>query len=153
MNGSVSRSGITLIELVVVVVVLGVVAGIAVPNYRDAQYRADAASVVADMSAVRHAVVEYHADHNSYPEAGAWGVMPSELQPYLGDMPFRYKGLEYRLQTEPTVDFTVRYPEGDPIGAALREYRPPGAEEGAVAWTPPEVEFRLACGESGLASC
>lgn len=140
------RGGFTLIELVTVVVIVGILAGIALPNFRSAIYRADAAKIVADMSAVRFALFEFREDKNALPRRGRWGQAPAELEPYIGGMSFQYKDVEYRLQVNQRrghVEFIVRYPRRSPIGAALQPYRVPGNQSGSVSWTSRRTTFRL----------
>ena len=139
------RDGFTLVELLIVAIVIGLLAGIAIPNLKKAIYKADAARILADMSAVRMAVAEFIEDNGRYPNAEAWGQMPSELEPYVGDMDFTYKDLEYRLWSGARTSFNVRYPSGHGIGAELQRYRRPGAGEGSINWTPVKTHFRLFC--------
>jgi prepilin-type N-terminal cleavage/methylation domain-containing protein len=139
-------SGFTLIELVTVVVIIGILAGIALPSFQSTIYRADAVKVVADMNAIRLAVFEFREDNNRLPRAARWGQAPSDLVPYLGGMPFGYKDLEYRLRVNNrrgNIEFYVRYPRRSPIGNALRQYRRPGSESGSVSWTLRKTKFRI----------
>ena len=50
-----SKKGFTLVELVVVIAILGILAGIAIPRYIDMQEEAKGAKVMADMSAIESA--------------------------------------------------------------------------------------------------
>lgn len=90
------RSGITLIELLTVMTVIGILAGIALPHFRTSVARADAARVVSDVRAVRLAAAQYLSQTDVLPPSGDWGEVPAELLPYLPDgFTFGYKGLEY----------------------------------------------------------
>ena len=60
------HGGFTLIELLIVVAIIGILAGIAVPNFLEAQTRAKVARVHADMRTVRNALSSYRLDRNSY---------------------------------------------------------------------------------------
>lgn len=145
-----SRSAFTLIEVVTVAVILGIFAGIALPSFRRATYWAHAAKVVADMNAVRLAVFEFREDNARLPGTARWGQTPPDLIPYLDQMPFVYKDLEYRLWANDrrgNVEFRVRYPTRSPIGDALSRFRRPGTESGSVSWTPRETKFRLLVGD------
>ena len=137
--------GFSLIELLTVVVVLGILAGIALPTLRGATYRADAAKVVSDMEAVRFAVFEFREDNARLPGTAAWGTTPPDLAPYLDQMSFTYRDLEYKLggNGSTKVEFRVRYPRGSPIGDALRRFRRPGNDEGSVSWTSRKTKFRI----------
>ena len=82
--------GFTLTELLTVIVVIGVLAGIAIPRLRGAILRAEAADVVGDMNVIKVAVLTYHADHYSWPTDRNRGQIPPELVDYLpGGFSFR----------------------------------------------------------------
>jgi prepilin-type N-terminal cleavage/methylation domain-containing protein len=141
-----SRSGFSLLELLGALVVLGVLAGIAVPNFRAAVYRADATKIVTDMTAVRLAVFELREESGRLPRRARWGSIPPELVPYLDNVSFTYKDLQYRLTTNTRrgrVDFLVRYPRNSPIGNALQRFRRPGKDSGSVTWSRRRTRFRL----------
>lgn len=143
---TVSRAGFSLLELLTVMVVIAILAGIALPALRIAIYRADAARVVSDMAAVRQSLFDYREDADALPGTSRWGETPSELATYLDHMPFAYKDLEYRLvvnRRRGRVDFEVRYPSGSHIGAALQRYRRAGSDSGSVAWSVRRTTFRL----------
>ncbi len=60
-------SGFTLIELLIVVAIIGILAAIAVPNFLNAQIRANVARVQGDFKAISNAMEMYKLDNNSYP--------------------------------------------------------------------------------------
>ncbi|MBN2326450.1 MAG: type II secretion system protein GspG [Candidatus Omnitrophica bacterium] len=57
----------TLIELLIVVAIIGVLAAIAVPNFLNAQIRAQIAKAESEMQALGTALEMYHMDKNRYP--------------------------------------------------------------------------------------
>ena len=59
--------GFTLIELLIVVAIIGILAAIAVPNFLNAQIRAQVARVHADLKNLSTALESYHLDNNHYP--------------------------------------------------------------------------------------
>ena len=142
-----SRGGFSLIELLTTMVVIGILAAIAIPSFRDASYRADARKVMTDVSAIRVALYEYREDNNnSLPPTARWGTVPPGLEPYLNNVDFEYKDLEYRLRTRNRrgrVDIFVRYPRNHPIGLALRVFERPGRDSGTVTWNRRRARFRL----------
>ena len=51
--------GFTLVELVIVIAIIGILAGIAIPYYTDAQATARGARIVADMTTIQEAYTVY----------------------------------------------------------------------------------------------
>jgi len=62
-------SGFTLLELIVVMTLIGLLVGIALPAYRDATKRAKEATLAQDLARMREAIDEYHTDKGEYPPA------------------------------------------------------------------------------------
>jgi prepilin-type N-terminal cleavage/methylation domain-containing protein len=141
-----ARAGFALIELLTTMIVLGILGGVALPALRAATYRADASKVATDMAAVRAAVFEYREDATRLPRTAAWRTIPRDIVPYLNNVQFVYKDLDYRMVTTAArgrVDFIVRYPRNSHIGAALRRFRRPGNDSGSVTWSATQTRWRL----------
>ncbi|HHT62595.1 MAG TPA: prepilin-type N-terminal cleavage/methylation domain-containing protein [Clostridia bacterium] len=78
-----SDKGFTLIELMVVVVILGILAAIAIPRFADKSQQAAGAAQKADIKILQNAVDMYYYDHNTWPSANM-----SELAPnYVKEVP------------------------------------------------------------------
>lgn len=60
-------SGFTLIELLIVVAIIAVLAAIAVPNFQEAQVRAQVSRVRSDLRTIGGALELYAVDNNAYP--------------------------------------------------------------------------------------
>jgi general secretion pathway protein G len=65
--GSGNRSGFTLLELLVVMVILGILAGLGVGAYRLARRSAKEAQAKADIELLRNALEEYRVEYGAYP--------------------------------------------------------------------------------------
>src|SRR5574344_1939679 len=63
-----SNKGFTLIELVVVIAILGILAGIAIPRFMDATATARGAKIVADLRTIDSAIMMYNAKTGNLPD-------------------------------------------------------------------------------------
>lgn len=59
--------GFTLIELLLVVMIIGILATLLIPKYRQAELKAQGADVATRIEAINVALKEYEADHDSLP--------------------------------------------------------------------------------------
>ena len=93
------RRGFTVIELLIVMLVIGILAGLGLLKYMDLKHRAMSAHAIADLEAVRLA------GYSAWYETGAWpaeaspGVVPPTLAPYLAGS-FSFAKPEYTLDWE-----------------------------------------------------
>ncbi len=79
-----STRGWTLIELIVVMLILGLLANIAVLKYHDMTRSAYSAKIASEFVVVRLAAYNYEADHsNSWPADVGPGIVPPEMVNYL----------------------------------------------------------------------
>lgn len=87
------QTAFTLIELLVVVAIIGILMGIAVPNFQNSLTKAKMAKAIADMNALCTAIESYCIDHNQYP---AWtevdgthkNPVDRRLHPLTSPMPY-----------------------------------------------------------------
>ena len=93
------KKAFTLIELMIVVIIIGILAAIAIPKYMDVTKKAEAARVIADFRTILVAVEMCLAETGEYPPDYYPGSIPRELRPYFA------KGFSFDLR--PTMD--VRY--------------------------------------------
>lgn len=63
------RAAFTLIELLVVVAIIAILAGIALPNFLEAQTRSKVARTKNDMRVIATALEAYHVDYGRYPSS------------------------------------------------------------------------------------
>ena len=66
---SAGQRGFTLIELIVVVTIIGILAGIAVANVKHAQTKAREAALRDDLRTMRSAIDNFYADKQRYPQS------------------------------------------------------------------------------------
>ena len=93
------RGGFSLIELLVAVSIVGILAGLAIPNMRNVTFRARATAMIGDLNVMRQATLDYNADQNSWPANVPSGVIPPELVGYLPEG-FSFQGDGYELDFE-----------------------------------------------------
>jgi prepilin-type N-terminal cleavage/methylation domain-containing protein len=110
------RGGFTLVELVISMSIVGILAGLALPNLRTMIHRARATEVSADMEVVRVAALQFQAEMLSWPAEAASGMVPAGLEPFLPDG-FVFSGDGYQLDYE-NWDFPSGFP-GDPTTTKL----------------------------------
>lgn len=88
------RGGFTLAELLVVMAILSLLAGLAIPNLQRAVLKARAADAIGDLEVIRVAVLQYQADRHEWPPDRNRGQIPPGLEEYLPDG-FSFVGDDY----------------------------------------------------------
>jgi prepilin-type N-terminal cleavage/methylation domain-containing protein len=63
------NTGFTLIELLIVVAIIAILAGIALPNFLEAQTRSKVSRVKTDLRTIATGLEAYHTEHNRYPSS------------------------------------------------------------------------------------
>jgi len=96
-----ARKGFTLVEILIVVVILGILAAIVIPQFTDASTQAKTSSLTSDLQTVRSQIELYKVEHNdALPGAGTAsfedalteqtdidGALGSDYGPYLQKIP------------------------------------------------------------------
>ncbi len=82
---STRRHGFGLLELMIVIMIVGIIARIAMPVYQNLVLRARAAEALAQIDAIRLAAFTYNSQTGQWPADTDLGVVPPELGPYLGE--------------------------------------------------------------------
>lgn len=103
------RRGFTLIELLIVMLVLGILAGIALMKSNDLRNAAIATQVSQEMRAVQIAAFNYYAGKEAWPEEAGPGAVPAGLGPLLpGQLSTSFDRESYILDYDNFGDGTSR---------------------------------------------
>ena len=98
-----NKKGFTLVELVVVIAILGILAGIAIPRFMDATATARGSKIVADMRTIESAVSMQYAKTGSYSDS-VQGLVDNG---YLASLPVAPKGAAKITKNDgKTLDYT-----------------------------------------------
>jgi general secretion pathway protein G len=124
--------GFTLIEILVVIVILGILAGLIVPRIMDRPDQARVVAAKADIQAIMNALKLYRLDNGTYPSADQ-GLQALVKLPERGEIPRNWKpgGYLERLPKDPWgTDYQYLNPglSGEIDVVSLGADRKPGGE-------------------------
>jgi general secretion pathway protein G len=60
--------GLTLVEVMIVIVIIGILSSIAIPNYFSSKEKARMAATISEIKILEKLIIGYHIDHESYPD-------------------------------------------------------------------------------------
>ena len=80
-----SKRGVTVIELLIIVAIIGVISTISMPLLSRALTQARAVAIIGDFRAVRVSAEEYQSQRSAWPAERGRGEAPPELAEYLQD--------------------------------------------------------------------
>ena len=121
------RRGLTLVELLLVLVIVSILAGLAIPNYQNVVTKARAADLLGRVDVVEVAVQSYLGDNNAWPAETGPGVIPTGIGTYLPEN-FSFAGDDFTLDWENgggLVGVGI-VTDNVPLGNALVEIAGPG---------------------------
>jgi len=104
---STARAGFSLIELVVVVLIMAVLAGVVVPRVVDHQRTARDSRRLADIKTIRNAVEQYYLDNGQYPPADGGGWNDSTEPTFIRSLV--EEGYLTEMPSDPINDNTYYY--------------------------------------------
>lgn len=89
---------ITLVELLIVVAIVGTLATIGVPTYRNYVDKARASQAIVDISAIQKGISTYAAENGTLPDSLDEAIWPRRLDPW--ENPYQYLRIEGRPKSE-----------------------------------------------------
>jgi type II secretion system protein G len=142
-----AERGFTLIELMIVVAIIAILAGILIPNFVNARSQAQTAACESNLRAIATALELYYADNQVYPTASGAAVQPSLLTAngvaYLNNTPkdpaAQSSSATYALTTTQAANgsaatYTIVCPGGH-VGSTLAKIPLAGGTSGTVCGT------------------
>ncbi|HVS13365.1 MAG TPA: prepilin-type N-terminal cleavage/methylation domain-containing protein [Thermoanaerobaculia bacterium] len=121
-EGAAREGGFTLLELIIVLTVIGILATIAVPAFKDVPRRAQEAALRTNLRTMCDAIDQYHADKGRYP--------PS-LESLVEDGYLRFVPLDPFTKTADTWQVEYEEPDYDEDFGGFDDFEE-GAEPGVV---------------------
>ena len=96
-----NRRGFTMVEMLMVLVVVSILAGLGLLKYIDLRNTARAAALAGDFRSVQIGALNYYADKEQWPPETAAGTVPNGLAPYLqGPLSVSFDRTFYELDYE-----------------------------------------------------
>ena len=139
--------GFTLIELMIVVAIIAILAGILIPNFVTARSQAQTAACESNLRAIATALELYYTDNQVYPTASGASVQPSLFTingvAYLNNTPkdpaAQSSAATYALTTTQAANgaaatYTITCPGGH-VGSTLAKIPLTGGTSGSVCGT------------------
>jgi hypothetical protein len=95
--------GFILLEIVTILLIVGIIINVLLPNYVAMKKKAQAATIVGDFLVIRDAVTMYYSDYGKWPQSSSWGRSPAGLGMFMPD------GFSWDLRPEMDVRYSWEY--------------------------------------------
>lgn len=95
--------GFILVEIVTILLIVGILVNVWLPNYYAIKKKAQAARIIGDFLVIRDAVTMYHSDYGIWPASSAWGRSPAGLGMFMPS------GFSWDLRPEMDVRYSWEY--------------------------------------------
>ena len=111
------EKGFTLVELMVVIIILAVLTGIAIPSYMALRNRARTAAAQSEMKNIATALEVYQSDNETYPAVATWDTDLENggyMDPVPGEDPWGVVGGYVYTSTDITQTYTLTCASANP---------------------------------------
>jgi hypothetical protein len=95
--------GIILVEIITILLLIGILINVWLPNYMAIKKKAQAATIIGDFLVIRDAVTMYHSNYGQWPESSQWGRSPAGLGIFMPS------GFSWDLRPEMDVRYSWEY--------------------------------------------
>jgi general secretion pathway protein G len=112
------EKGFTLVELMIVIIILAILTGIAIPSYMVLRDRARTSAAQSELKNVATALEMYNADNESYPDAENYAAMALLLEAgeYMDPVPLEDPwGEDYTYALDAAGSYTIASISGDGV--------------------------------------
>ena len=99
-----NQRGFATLEVILMIVVIGILATVAVPRFTDVTTKANTAKIQSDLTTIDTAIQIYYMEKGKYPEN-----INTDLKDYLMDIPKPPTGSAYINGTSTTIDSSDDY--------------------------------------------
>jgi general secretion pathway protein G len=103
-----NRSGFTLIEMIIVLTLIGILVGLALPNYKNALKKARETVLKEDLFQLRKLIDQYHTDKGKYPASLQTLVDENYLRKLIVDPVTGKADTWIEVKEQPSVDELVQ---------------------------------------------
>ena len=133
MNKRMHQQGFTLIELMIVIAIIGILAAVAIPAYKDYTLRAKVGEAMNLSSGAKAAVAEYHMTNGTFPGSNADAGLAAStdiLGNYVASVAVGADGVITATFNTDDVNLTV---DGAGVAGTTIVFTPT-AETGSITW-------------------
>ena len=131
------RKGFTLVEILIVVIILGILAAIVIPQFTEASGEARVSNLMTNLQTIRSQLLLYKTQHlETYPAGGA-----GQDGTAFADQMTQYTDVDANVSATPSTDFPYGpYLQSIPVNPVSGDNTVTVVQDGATAFTAPAAD-------------